>query len=157
MLQIPNLCLQLPQFSVPHMAGESRMRKRKPFWHPILGKLRKIHTKRAPAHSVGNKSSTWPKAECLCCRGGSDCMSAAKLALKHLSQAGLALAPTQPTEMLLVVFKNTPGLWISCCQLSWNNPQPSRGGQTQLSMVEWDCVSSYQTILVLPNFHNISD
>ena len=31
MLQIPSLCLQLPQFSVSHMAGERCIRKRKPF------------------------------------------------------------------------------------------------------------------------------
>lgn len=144
---------------VPHMAGERCMRKRKPFWHPVLGKLRKIHTKWALAHPVGNKSSTWPKAECLCCRasGGSGCMRAAKLALNHPVPGWAGSGSAQPTAVLLVVFTNTPGLWTSCCQPPWSNPQPPGGGQTQLSTAQSHCVSGYQTIWVLQNFDNNSD
>lgn len=80
---------------VPHMAGERCMRKRKPFWHPVLGKLRKIHTKWALAHSVGNESRTWPKAECLCCRASGAQAACVQLNLRSTIplQAGLALAP----------------------------------------------------------------
>lgn len=62
-LQIPNLHLQLPQFSVSHAAGESHFDTKS-----LENLLRKIHTTQALSHYAGNKTSLWPKAWCLYCR-----------------------------------------------------------------------------------------